>query len=286
MAIPLFPDAARAADMPKDLSVQISDPKLDEARFTSLCAEVLRVVEPQAKVSVVGSFRVAVTSQGVELVVGFENPWRAPPAGRADAVWTQAQGLNATVQAALGKASGQLAEIVPLVRGEVDAAVQAIIAGKYNQIGERLVGDLWVLYAFNKPTLFMPVTDVDLQRLKLDKAKLRSLALGNLRKQIPPIEKKGSSGTWMFILPETGGNFEASLLLLDEVWDGKGTALDGEPMVAVPARDLLFVTGTHNEAGVQKVKDLAAHAFDKVDHPVSKKVLVRRKGKWEIASAM
>lgn len=279
----LLPTAAWAGEMPKGLAVQLSDPKLDEARFTTLCAEVLRAVDPQATVSVVGPLRVAVASQGVEVAVGLENPWRAPPANRAEAVWTLAHRLKDAVQAALGKAVGEASEIVPLVRGEVDASVQMIKAGKYNQIGERLVGDLWTLYAFNKPTQFLPVTDADLQRLKIDRAKLRSMALANLRKQIPQVEKKGSAGSWMFILPEIGGNFEASLLLIDEMWDGKSGEVEGEFVVAVPARDLLFVTGARNQAGVQKVKALAADAFAKGDHPVSKQVLVRRKGRWETA---
>lgn len=167
------------------------------------------------------------------------------------------------------------------MRGEVDAAVQMIKQGKSKQIGEQLTGDIWVLYAFNKPTLFLPVQEEDLPRLKLERAQLRLTAVRNLEALLPDIEKKGGAGTWMWILPDTGGNFEASLLLLDEPWGEFAQKLSGEVVVAVPARDLLFVTDSANEAGVKKVRALAEDAYARGDHPVSKQVLVRRGGKWE-----
>ncbi|PTL83385.1 DUF1444 family protein [Vitiosangium sp. GDMCC 1.1324] len=281
----LLPCASFAAEMPKELATRLSDAKIDEDRFTALCAEAVRAADPEATVSVVAPFKVAVTSQGAKLMVGFENPWRASPGSRAQAVWNHVQQLRDVVQASLGKVMGELSEIVPLVRGEVEASVQMIKAGKYNQIGERLAGDLWVIYAFNKPTHFMPVTDADLKRLKLERAQLRATALKNLRQQIPPVEKRGGAGTWMFILPKTGGNFEASLLLFDELWDGKSTEKEGDFVVAVPARDILLVTGSRSKAGVEKVSALAAETFAGGDHPISKQVLIRRKGKWETFQA-
>ncbi|WP_224245604.1 DUF1444 family protein [Hyalangium gracile] len=267
--------------LPERLAEKLSDPELEPGAFTNLCAEALKTLDPQATVSVVGPFQVAMNSQGVDLVAGFENPWRAAPAARAEAVWAQVLGVREASKAMAGQVVGELREIVPLVRGEVDAAVQLIKAGKSKQVAYPLTADLWVLYAFNKPTQFLPVMDEDLRRLDLDRAQVRATALENLRQFIPGFERKGGKGTWMLILPNTGGNFEASLLLLDEIWDDLEKETQGEVVAAVPARDLLFVTDSQNAAGVSKVSALAADAYAKGDHPVSKQVLVRRSGEWK-----
>ena len=157
-----------------------------------------------------------------------------------------------------------------------------IKAGKYDQIAERLAGDMWVLYSFNKPEQFLPVMSQDLARLKVDKSQLRTLAMKNLRALLPAPEKRGGGGTWMLTLPKMGGNFEASLLLVDEIWDEMSKTVSGDLVAAAPARDLLFVSGSGDAAGVKKLSSLAVDAFAKVDHPVSQQVLVRREGKWRL----
>jgi uncharacterized protein YtpQ (UPF0354 family) len=126
-----------------------------------------------------------------------------------------------------------------------------------------------------------PVMESDLLRLGLEREQLRSTALKNLRQLAQGVERRVSGSTSMLILPYTGGSFEASLLLLDEIWEELEKEAQGELVAAVPTRDLLFVTDSHDKAGVSKVTAIAADAFAKGDHPVSEQVLIRRNGKWE-----
>jgi uncharacterized protein YtpQ (UPF0354 family) len=58
-----------------------------------------------------------------------------------------------------------------------------------------------------------------------------------------------------------GGNFEASLILLDDIWTKENMPVDGQIVIAIPTRDLLLVTGSKNIEGISKIKSMAAEAW-------------------------
>lgn len=60
------------------------------------------------------------------------------------------------------------------------------------------------------------------------------------------------------MLIDAGGTYEASLLLADELWSGDQFKVDGDIVVAVPARDVLVVTGSHNRTAIARLRTLAA----------------------------
>lgn len=97
-------------------------------------------------------------------------------------------------------------DLVPLVRSETGA------------FSEHLVGPLWIQYAVESKQALATLTPDELSGLGLDLASARVLALENLRRRLPPSVISGSSGVYGVWLPGEGGHFEASLLLLDEVW--------------------------------------------------------------------
>jgi hypothetical protein len=120
--------------------------------------------------------------------------------------------------------------------------------------------------------------------LGLDPSHLRAVAIENLRRRLPPVRISGHSGVYMLTLPGEGGFFEASLLLLDEVWDAQlAPHLKGAAVVTMPFRDLVFVTGADDEAGLARVRELEAGTQTQdLEHPLSRQFLVRRQGAWRV----
>ena len=55
-----------------------------------------------------------------------------------------------------------------------------------------------------------------------------------------------------------GGNYEASLLLIDDIWSSGQVKVNGDIVVAIPTRDVLLVTGSRNRSGLKRVRELAA----------------------------
>jgi uncharacterized protein YtpQ (UPF0354 family) len=77
-----------------------------------------------------------------------------------------------------------------------------------------------------------------------------------------------------------GGDYEASLLLLDSIWSGGEMELKGEMVVAIPTRDLLLVTGSKDPEGIEKVKRMVKEASSGA-YRLTQKLFVYRSGRFE-----
>jgi uncharacterized protein YtpQ (UPF0354 family) len=148
-------------------------------------------------------------------------------------------------------------------------------------ITEPLVGDLIVTYAFDLPETFQMVCPHDCQRLGLESGQLRAIAVANLRKQIGNVGREGEPPLLKMVV---GGNLEACLLLLDEIWQLLAGKIPPEIVVGVPSRDVLLVTTTAStKGGLQMLCDAVREAHGReTTHALTQRLLVRRGDKWEV----
>jgi uncharacterized protein YtpQ (UPF0354 family) len=82
-------------------------------------------------------------------------------------------------------------------------------------------------------------------------------------------------------LISAGGNYESSLLLLDDIWSSGQIAVDGAIVVAVPANDALFVTGSNNHIGIRRMREIARKIVDG-PYGLTQSLFVYRGGKFEL----
>lgn len=145
---------------------------------------------------------------------------------------------------------------------------------------EPLAGDLLVTYALDMPGAFRMLRGGDMRKMGLTPGEVHAAAMANLRRQVTRIEQAGESP---LLILATGGDMEACLLLMDEVWDVYAEKVPGDLVVAVPARNAVFVTGSKSEAGLQVVRATAAQVFkDAGNHALCADLLVRRTGRWRV----
>lgn len=77
------------------------------------------------------------------------------------------------------------------------------------------------------------------------------------------------------------GHFEASLILIDALWDESFRQfLHGEYVAAIPTRDVLAFCDSHSELGRQELQSIVDQLRTSNDHPLMHELLVRRNGKW------
>jgi uncharacterized protein YtpQ (UPF0354 family) len=89
-----------------------------------------------------------------------------------------------------------------------------------------------------------------------DRARLRNLALGNLNRLLPKIQMRpGADGVSLIT---ADGVYDASLLLADALWSSGQIEVEGDIVVAAPAKGPLLVTGSRNRAGIARLRALAA----------------------------
>jgi uncharacterized protein YtpQ (UPF0354 family) len=169
------------------------------------------------------------------------------------------------------------ARIVPVVkdRGWLRAVPGA---RRPEHVFEDLNEDLVVVYAEDSPRSIRYLAAKDLEQLGLRREELRPLALANLDALLPDIQLR--RGPLVSMLT-AGGNYEASLLLLDKLWSGGQLQVDGEIVVAVPARDLLLFTGSKHKAGIAKLREIAAQAAREDSYSLTGRLFVYRNGKFQ-----
>jgi uncharacterized protein YtpQ (UPF0354 family) len=243
---------------------------LDADGFTQLFAEAARARLKGAKVSVPEPLTVTTTlANGKAITIHLDNLWaqvQDSPSERA-AGCERFIRLIATTDDRPKAASSK---IVPVIKD----TTYVQLAAKKPLKAEHLVADLWIVYAYDSPESLQYMLASDPGGLP----QLRKQAIRYLRRTLPPVERHGNGPCYMLT---AGGCFEASLLLLDEIWDEQAKAVDGELVAAVPARDLLLFTGSRSQAGLKTLRTAVQQTMEHGSYQVSKTLLVRRRGHWE-----
>lgn len=175
------------------------------------------------------------------------------------------------------------AQIVPVIKdtawiAESIAAVKERGGeGPAGYVSEPYNAQLTILYAEDRPKQIRYLSPANLQELGLTAAELRPLAVENLRRLLPEIELHRSPTVTMIT---AGGSYEASLLLLDEVWSDEIVPVQGEPVIAIPTRDLLLLTGTQTPGGLARLREIASKSVANSSYRLTDALFVRRDGRF------
>lgn len=152
------------------------------------------------------------------------------------------------------------------------------VSGPDAPVLEEWYADLVVGYAVGPPYGEQMVTDEDLEALEMRPRTLRRTAADNLTARLDDVEVHGLPP--VFTLAFEG--LEATLLTSDEVWESLDAQVDGDVVVGAPARDVMFVTGTESQAGLEKIHRACERVFFAGhENLLSRRLLVWRQGGWE-----
>lgn len=173
--------------------------------------------------------------------------------------------------------------VVPIVkdRGWLKETVRATarVGGKgVEYVWEPLNDDLVIVYALDTPESVQYISPRMLEELELDRSQLRALAVENLAALLPKVELREYPLLQRIV---ADGNYDASLLLFDSLWSGGSIKVDGEIVVAVPARNALFVAGSNDKNALRELRELARDVVREGNYTLTDRLFVYRKGKFE-----
>lgn len=140
---------------------------------------------------------------------------------------------------------------------------------------------LYVAYLVDEGSLLSYVQQQDLQSIQITPEALHRQGLINLSQRANDYLKLRSSSAVHMLLMD--GLFEASMILLDNLWDE--SLADYAPngaVVAIPARDVLAFCDSKSHQGIAELRRVVAAVFPKADHALSDKLYVRRDGEWQV----
>ena len=253
---------------------------LSPQAFTQEFARALAAALPSRTVAVKRDLELTVTDAGGgDTTIFLANPYNEysrEPARLAEIVQTFAAALS---QSASGKTAVDRSRIIPVIKdrkwiADVHGALKAR-GVEQQHLTDDFNEQLIIVYAEDDPTRMRFLTAQE--DIGVARHELRALAVENLRRILPKIEMRGDDKV---LLVSAGGDYEASLLLIDEIWSGGQIKVNGDIVVAVPARDVLLVTGSRDRTGLKRVHELATKFVAEGPYGLTDALFVYRNGRF------
>jgi hypothetical protein len=122
-----------------------------------------------------------------------------------------------------------------------------------------------------------------LARAGIDLEELHRIGVANLQRRTagnPGLRLNQGDGAHMLTM---GGEFEASLVLVDALWDGmlREYAPNG-PIVTIPARDMCVFCDARSLEGLKRVRTVATQPLADPKYSLTQKLFARRDGRWRV----
>ena len=143
----------------------------------------------------------------------------------------------------------------------------------YDDLNDQLIA----VYAEDTPNTLRYVVPEQLEEIHLPREELRTLAAANLQKILGRVDLRPSP---LVQIVKADGNYEACLIAVPEFWTGGRIHVDGEIVVAIPARDHLLITGSKNAAGLAKMREVAARVAQESPQRLTDTLFVYRDGRF------
>lgn len=258
---------------------------LTPTEFTRAFAEALEQADPGLKVAIVRDLELKLTTaDGRESSSFLDNAYdtyKQDPKAKEDVIRRFVVAGLETIGAMRDEVDRT--RIVPVIKDRLwlEETRKTLLTRGAKEVPENVYEDfspdLVIVYAEDSPKNIRYLRPKDLELAKVQKPELRALACANLQRLLPKIERQGTNGLYMIT---AGGDYEASLILLDSIWSGAQMDVKGEVVVAVPTRDLLLVTGSQDAQGLEKMRQIVKEASAKGAYRLTQKLFVYRSGRF------
>jgi uncharacterized protein YtpQ (UPF0354 family) len=261
------------------LEDELANPDLTREELFALYEKTIREKFAPSRIDFNSPDRLKIeTSDNRTFTVHLENLWRQCQVSTEPRIEVVERHLSA-LAGLIGQQKHPPAskgDVVPTIK---DYEYLHLFGENPSAAHEHLVGDIWIVYAVDLPTAIKTLSVSDLQDLNIGSDDLRRLAVDNLQRILPEIQKHGV-GPWYMLT--AGGDYTASLLLMDWIWQQLQESVEGDLVAAVPSRDVLLFTGSGSNDGIQSVRQKVREIHEGGDHVISRTLLRRISGKWHV----
>ena len=247
-------------------------------RYTAEVARGLAAKMPDAKVTVLGEFELSVKwAEGRETRLQLRNrynDYKTDPGSLGNIVADYHEVIEKPAVATIDRA-----RIVPVIKDRAWLAghERGLKARGMNAqfLSEDYNDELVILYAMDeeKRTRYLMANE----EIGVARKDLRKLAVENLDRLLPSVQLQQAGDVAMMT---ANGDYEASLLLFDHIWRGGKIKMNGDIVVAIPAKDVLMITGSKSRKGIAAVRELAAKYKAESRYDITDTLFVYRDGRF------
>jgi len=179
----------------------------------------------------------------------------------------------------LNNASSFCRKAIAYLKPSVPEAVDFIsLSERDSPVLHDLNNGLLVSYVVDEGSSFSYVQNRHIEAAKIDLLQLHEYGVENLRQLAEEKLKVQEYGPVYAVFLD--GNFEASLILLDELWNQRLSQLiSGQFAVVLPARDVLAFCDASSSEGLAELKRIASRVAEG-DHLLSSSLYRRQQSEW------
>jgi uncharacterized protein YtpQ (UPF0354 family) len=256
-----------------------SSDRLSPRAFTEEFAKAFGSAAPSATIELAGDLEIIVRRSGGTIrtvnLANFYTIYSNEPERLKDLIQTQVALLISPSRTTLDPS-----RVIPVVKDrawlrEYQEKVKTA-GGRQEQLVEDLNSELVISYAEDTQHAMHHLTTDDYSG---DLRKLRAFAIKNLLRVLPKIEMRVLNEYVSIV--SAGEDYTPSLLLLDDLWTGGQVKVKGEIVVAVPARDVILVTGSRS-GKMTNFRAFAADLYAKGPYSLSDRLFVYRNNTFTI----
>ncbi|SFW84440.1 DUF1444 family protein [Chitinophaga sancti] len=246
-------------------SCKFKHPVLDQEEFAQAYLKELHANYPAVKFVPKKDFSISAESKAGNFTFYLDNAYRAYQQEPDSLAKVLRQYMGSASLLFREKQKMELSTIVPVIK-PITYLDDLKKAGNSLEMATKAYNDqLVIVYAEDLPEGFKYLTKKDFDSIGISADSLHELAIENFYKQVPNIETYSKDGRYMLA---AGGNYEASLILLPSLWMDD-CPVNGDFVVAIPSRDLIFITGSKNKAGLDSLKHYASEGYGSGIYTVS-----------------
>lgn len=256
---------------------------LTKIEFTRLYIESLKKIYPGVNFNIESELTIKANFDGNELAHYLDNPHKEYQLDKESLNLIISKYVASSADLYKEKEEIKINRIIPMIK-PVD----------YLNDLEQLEGnngdkELWIVYErYNDKLIIVFGEDTensikyfsreDFAKLNIDQDTLLNLAVNNLKSILPDIQLHGREGSFGL---SAGGDFEASLILMKSLWSKENINVNGDFVIAIPNRDLLFITGSKNTKEVERIREIAIDSYRNGNHQVSPYLFIWKGERFE-----
>lgn len=256
---------------------------LSEMEFTRLYLDSLKRNYPEATFTIESELTIKADYKGQEYIYFFDNSYKEYQMDKASLDFVISKWVASLDDVFREKVKIQTDRIIPLIKpinflddimrlaADKNASEPWIVYEKYN---DRLI----IVYAEDSEKSISYLSKEEFSKLNINSDTLRQLAVKNLTRILPGIQKYGGDETFGLA---AGGDYEASLILLTSLWTNESYNVDGDFVIAIPNRDMLLVTGSNNRGEIERIRAISDDTYKRGDHPISPYLFIKTGEKFE-----
>ncbi|MCA9294159.1 MAG: DUF1444 family protein [Phycisphaerales bacterium] len=133
------------------------------------------------------------------------------------------------------------------------------------------VNDTVIVFVIDLPNMTVSVTTEQMARWGVNEEELEAVARANLDQYAPTLEfrtvEAEDGGKAILLVMQDG--YDASRILLSDLFETLAPEFGGDFYVATPSRDMFLALGADSENFLERIAERVEHDFDRLPYPIT-----------------